>query len=144
VFDAAEVHGEINPVNNNKDLLWLKSGDRSDFHTPPVLRERIARETPALVVLSNFYCQVVQRIVEFEELRDSFAPPPALSFSAIASPGATRAKFPPARHKTPAFGYPTSPASSNEPRLKPRTHTPLGAAPAIACRLAAGSTPPSK
>src|SRR5258708_33044323 len=44
-FDAAEAHGKINPVNNEKDLLWLKSGDGSGFHTPPVLRQSIPRES---------------------------------------------------------------------------------------------------
>jgi hypothetical protein len=30
-FDAAEVGAKISPVNNEKDLLWLKSSDSLNF-----------------------------------------------------------------------------------------------------------------
>src|SRR5258708_19899978 len=55
MLDPAEVHGEINPVNNKKDLLWLKSGDTSDFHTPPLLRQALPLELAAFSLLPNFY-----------------------------------------------------------------------------------------
>jgi len=65
-FDAAEVDAKLNPVNNEKDLLWLKSSDSLNFHTPPVLRQSIAREVGGAVVLPDLGCSKTSSVKEAE------------------------------------------------------------------------------
>jgi hypothetical protein len=66
MLDPAEVHGQINAMNNQKALPRRKSRDSFDLSPLPVLHQGIAREI-AIVIRSNFERQVVYGITEFEE-----------------------------------------------------------------------------